>query len=339
MYFQFSQNTNKEKKLSGIAVTHVDDILHGGNQSFKNVMSEVKSFFRFGIDESEEFRYVGMHMKKTDSGIMIDQDHYVKSFELPDMDIAKGLVMTDLLDSEGQKIFRSHVARLLHVGYTSRPDVCFDAKVLSSMYGKATKGDLKMLLKQMQKLQGGSTRMCFPDLGPLEEWVIVGYGDAGIKSMPDKQSSVGGQVILLVNTCRNLACVLSWRSKKLVRKVVSSLAGEALAVVAAIGEIVYNKALLKQIFGENIDSIPVVVFTDSKNLYESVHSSGLVDDAWLIIDISIIKDAISEGTISCLKRVSGEDMLANCLTKFGASAGTLLEVLQTGQYIMPPGLV
>ena len=196
-----------------------------------------------------------------------------------------------------------------------------------------------MLQKQMTKLQNGTTKMYFPNLGPLAEWVIVGYGDAGIKSMPDKQSSVGGQVILLVNTHRNSACVLSWRSKKLVRKVVSSLAGEALAIVAAIGEIVYNKAILRQIFGDRIDSVPVVLFTDSKNLYESVHSSGLVEDAWLIIDISIIKDAISDGTISCLKRVLGEDMIANCLTKCGASAVKLLEVLQTGQYIMPPGLV
>ena len=135
MYFQFSQNRKDDKVLSGIALTHVDDILHGGNQSFRNVMSSVKKFFRFGIDESEEFRYVGMHMKKTDSGIQIDQDHYVKSFELPDMNIAKGLLIADVLDSEGQKIYRGHVARLLHVGYTSRPDVCFEAKVLSSKYG------------------------------------------------------------------------------------------------------------------------------------------------------------------------------------------------------------
>ena len=196
-----------------------------------------------------------------------------------------------------------------------------------------------MLQKQMTKLQNGTTKMYFPNLGPLAEWVIVGYGDAGIKSMPDKQSSVGGQVILLVNTHRNSACVLSWRSKKLVRKVVSSLAGEALAIVAAIGEIVYNKAILRQIFGDRIDSVPVVLFTDSKNLYESVHSSGLVEDAWLIIDISIIKDAISDGTISCPRRVLSENMIANCLTKCGASAVKLLEVLQTGQYIMPPGLV
>ena len=241
MYLQFSNNNKTEKAIGGMAVTHVDDVLSGGNNSFRKVMTEVKTAFKFGVDEEGEFRYVGMHMQQTKAGIRIDQDHYVKSFECPDIDV-KGLTLADVLDSEGQKEFRSQVARVLHVGYQSRPDVCFDAKVLSSKYGKATKEDLKVLIKLMKKLQNSPTTMFFPNLGQIADWMLVGYGDAGIKSMPDKLSSVGGQVILLANTSTNMACVLSWRSKKLVRKVVSSLAGEALAIVATIGEIVYKQS-------------------------------------------------------------------------------------------------
>ena len=200
------------------------------------------------------------------------------------------------------------------------------------------KGDLKSVQKKIQKLQGLPTKMFIPDLGPTEEWVFVGYGDAGIKSMPDKLSSVGGQVVLLANPARDLACVLSWKSKKLVRKVVSSLAGEALAVVAVIGEIVYTKSIIQQIYGEVIENTPVIIVTDSKNLDEAVHSSSLVEDSWLITDVAIIKDALSDGTISCLRRVCSEAMLANCLTKAGASAEQLLDVLQTGKYSLPVGV-
>ena len=46
MYFQFSDDSEKEKGLSGIALTHVDDVLHGGNSAFKRVMSDVKTFFK-----------------------------------------------------------------------------------------------------------------------------------------------------------------------------------------------------------------------------------------------------------------------------------------------------
>ena len=41
--------------------------------------------------------------------------------------------------------------------------------------------------------------MFFPDLGDIEEWSVVGYGDTGIKSLPDKMSSCGGQVVMIVN--------------------------------------------------------------------------------------------------------------------------------------------
>ena len=132
--------------------------------------------------------------------------------------------------------------------------------------------------------------------------------------------------------------MLNWRSRKLVRKVISSMAGEALALVAGIGEMVYNKAILRQIYGDEIDGIPVVMYTDCKNLYEAVHSTALVDDAWLIPDIAVIKDALCNGTVSSLRRVSSENMLANCLTKAGASPDLLMTVLQTGKYLLLDGL-
>ena len=338
MYLYFTDDGG-ERVVQGIAVTHVDDILHGGSQKFdEEVVRKVKSAFNFGSEGSERFRYVGMNMTQTGHSIIIDQDHYVQGLELPDMSIAEGLKFDNLLCSEGQTMFRGCVAKILHVGYQSRPDVCFQAKCLSSKFGKATKSDLKTAYKKMQKLQGEPTKMCFPDLGTVQEWTIVGYGDAGIRSMPDKLSSVGGQVIMIANAEKGKACVLNWRSKKLVRKVVSSLAGEALALVATVGEIVYNKAILKQIYGEVIEEVPVVVYTDCRNLHEAVFSTSLVEDAWLIPDIAILKESIEKGTINYFRRVESEDMLANCLTKAGASAEKLMTVLQTGQYEIPPGV-
>ena len=121
--------------------------------------------------------------------------------------------------------------------------------------------------------------------------------------------------------------MLNWRSKNLVRKVVSSLAGEALALAAAIGEMVYNKAIMKQVYGDVVEDIPVVMFTDSRNLYDAIHSTSLVEDSWLIPDIAVIQETLENGTISCVRRVSSASMLANCLTKAGASPEKLMTVL------------
>ena len=337
MYLYFSEKG--KKTIEGIALTHVDDVLHGGTDKFEEeVMKTVKSSFKFSSEESEQFRYVGMNMFQRDNGILINQDHYVHSLELPDMEIARGQKSDEELNAEGQTEFRACVAKILYVGFQSRPDVCFEGKCLSTKFGKATKSDLKCALKKIQKLKGNNTEMFFPNLGYVGDWCIVGYSDAGIRSMPDKTNSVGGQVVLLVNERKKLACIMNWRSKKLVRKVVSSLAGEALAMVAVIGEIVYNKAILSQIYGDVIGNLPVVVVIDSKNLYESILSTSLVEDSWLIPDIAIIKEALQQETISSVRRVSSEDMLANCLTKAGASAEGLLHVLRTGNFELPVGI-
>ena len=108
-------------------------------------------------------------------------------------------------------------------------------------------------------------------------------------------------------------------------------AGEALAcMMATIGEMVYVKTIFEQIYGDAVNNIPMIVFTDSRNLQQAVYSTSLVEDAWSIPDIAIIQEAVEMGTISCLKRVRKEIMLANCLTKAGASADGLMDVLQTG---------
>ena len=52
----------------------------------------------------------------------------------------------------------------------------------------------------------------------------------------------------------------------------------------------------------------------------------------------MIKEAIEQGVITEVRRVKGEEMIANGLTKPGASSSLLTNVLQTGLYDLPGGL-
>jgi hypothetical protein len=124
--------------------------------------------------------------------------------ELPDMELVKNLTADEIMDCDGQTEFRSVVGKLTALAHTSRPDICFDLKTLSSRYGKVCKKDLKMALKRMLKVKSETTSLRFPDLGmDLNKWVLLGFGDVGVKSMPDKITSVGGRVILLCNIVTN----------------------------------------------------------------------------------------------------------------------------------------
>ena len=58
--------------------------------------------------------------------------------------------------------------KLLTVSYVSRPDLCFDGKILSCKYGKATKADMNAVYRKIQKLKlENVTKMKYPDLGDI----------------------------------------------------------------------------------------------------------------------------------------------------------------------------
>ena len=341
LYAYYDSKTGRDDYIKdplGLAVSHVDDILHAGEKNFETkIIRPLKKTFKFGSEEQEAFRYIGLNMRNDVMGICLDQNHYLQSMEVPDLEDLETLNDSQILNEDGQNNFRSFVAKLAMVGYQSRPDVCFEAKVLSTKYGKATKHDMKVLMKKIVKLKASTSVMMFPDLGPVDKWGLIAHGDAGIKAMPDKATSVAGSVIMLVNRDTGRTCILSWKSKKIRRKVSSSLAGETLAMVMAFGELIYTRSVLRFILGGRVDKIPSVVFTDSNNLFKSVYSTSQVDDSWLIADMASLKDALEEGTVSEVRLVPGNLMIANCLTKAGASGDGLLQILRSGMYDVPGG--
>ena len=129
----------------GLAVTHVDNVLHAGEKEFDDdVMIHLKKTFQFGSEENGEFRYVGLNIIQERGSIQIDQNHFVEAFENPDMEVCAKDDLNEVMDEEGQTEFRSVGGKMAHVGQISRPDLVFEAKALSSKYGKASKKDLKM---------------------------------------------------------------------------------------------------------------------------------------------------------------------------------------------------
>ena len=72
--------------------------------------------------------------------------------------------------------------------------------------------------------------------------------------------------------------------------------------------------------------MPVHLNTDSKNVQKSVNSTAMVEDPRLRTEIAVLKESIE----NMLKRVHSKTMIANCLTKRGASAERLLKLIRTG---------
>ena len=84
------------------------------------------------------------------------------------------LLLDNLLDEEGQGNFRSIAAKLSMLSVTSRPDIAFDSKIMTTKLGKAVKRDLKQALKLLKRVKKESTKMIYPCLGKLIDWIIIG---------------------------------------------------------------------------------------------------------------------------------------------------------------------
>ena len=111
----------------------------------------------------------------------------------------------------------------------------------------------------------------------------------------------------------------------------STTAAEALATNDSVSEMVYIRAVLMEMFGNRFEELPMVLNTDSKNLWKAVSTTALVEDPRLRLDLAVLKQSLEIGEIDELNLVSGKDMIADSLTKKGASVKKLMSIIQTGK--------
>ena len=90
---------------------------------------------------------------------------------------------------------------------SSRPDLAFTAKMLTSRYGKATKSDITTAVKLIIRAKAESTDLTIPNLGNSEDWFLVGISDASNKTR-NKIFSMVGHVIVIVNNKTEVAAVI-----------------------------------------------------------------------------------------------------------------------------------
>ena len=325
--------------LEALNACHVDDSIGMATGSkLEEIQKNMSQHFTYGEFKTLPCRYIGSNLAKDDDDIVINQDHYITALEVPDMSKISHLKRDDVLPEKFQSTFRSLASKLNMIAMSSRPDVMFDAKVLTTKYGSATKRDILKVIKIMKHLKEESTTLTIPDIGEPEDWILLGVTDASNKSVR-QVFAVSGHVIMLVNKRTNKAAVLTWSSKKIDRVCNSSLAAETLSLQKMAGNMFYIRQMLKQMFGALADKIPGLALTDNQDLYSCVHNLKACEDKRLLADIIGIKQAIADDkTITELRYIPKEVMIADCLTKTGKLGEDLLNVVRTGIYNIPGGV-
>ena len=85
--------------------------------------------------------------------------------------------------------------------------------------------------------------------------------------------------------------------------------------------------MLSELLYNDTYCIPIEVVTDSKSLYDALHSKKNVVEKFRRIDIALLKEFIDNKSITKIHYVPSQNQLANVLTKKGASSKELLDTL------------
>ena len=319
----------KEGKLHGIMACHIDDFLHAGDKQFDDVMGQLRTHFLAGKLEEGHFQYVGFRIEQTHNAIVMDQTDYMRNLEYVEVTMQRASLKNESLTVQELTLLRSMVGKINWAVQGTRPDFAFDMIELSTRFRKGIVSDLLRSVKVIHKLREGPSRVIFPALGPTELWKIVVYSDAAHANLCDGVGSVGAHIVLIVGS-HNRCAVVSWHAAKIKRIVRSSLAAEALSLQEGIEDGIYVRHLTETLLLKQYGSIPLYAIVDSKSLFECVHSTKLVDDKRLRLDIGAIRESLEKKEVTSVSWCPGKAQIANCMTKKGAASHDLLAVVQNG---------
>ena len=142
----------KKGKPRVISASHMDDtITIACREDVKKISEFVGKQFKYGETKSIPCRYVGVNIARDNSDITLNQDHYVSALEAPDISDLTSLKRDEIIPEKFQTTFRSVASKLNMLAISSRPDIMYDAKVLTTKYGSATKRDLLKAIKMIKK--------------------------------------------------------------------------------------------------------------------------------------------------------------------------------------------
>uniref|UniRef100_A0A7M5XEQ1 Integrase catalytic domain-containing protein n=1 Tax=Clytia hemisphaerica TaxID=252671 RepID=A0A7M5XEQ1_9CNID len=308
-------------KLQGVLCCHVDDFFYAGTRLFhEKIVSHVQKSFDLSKESFSTFQYLGLDINQTGEFVAMHQNDYIKTLQPIEL---KDTSKRNLTQEEKLQL-KALIGQIQWVSKQTRPDLAFASCDLSNRVKDGTTDDIRLANKYLRKLQNSTAQIHLPNIGDVTKSTLYAYSDASHANLPGFKSQ-GGFIILIKGENGHSAPIV-WTSKKVKRVVKSPLAAETLALQEAVEHAALIKALLCEIYDSEQSTFPTVCITDSKSLRDTVHTSTVVEDKGLMIDLCCLREMI-QGKLITIEWVPASKQLADCLTKSTASAALLMKVL------------
>ena len=319
-------------KLAGLCIIHVDDFLMGGNDHFYNLIEEkLAKRFTFGKIETENFKFTGLSIQQTSSGIFVDQNEYIQSIKPIKVD--KLVDKNTKLSKELFAQYRGLTGQLNWAAENTRPDIAFDTRELATKNKEATYEDIYIGNKVLKKAQlEKDVTLKYPKLGKCDTLKVIAYTDSSYRNAENKEKSVGGRFIGLVNE-KGACAPLLWKSKTIQQVCKSVKTAETRSLERGMEDGIYLARIIKEIYSGVVSmaQLPVVVNIDSKTLLDSLNSSKQIDEKTVRHLIAWIKQQKDEEkTIQSINWVKSAEQIADVFTKKNAKTDDILNVVTQG---------
>jgi hypothetical protein len=152
---------------------------------------------------------------------------------------------------------------------------------------------------------------------------LLTFTDASFANNRDLSSQIGYVLALADGTRRSN--VLHWSSTKCKRVTRSVLASELYGMAHGFDMGASVKSTIDKILGIEL---PLVVYTDSKSLYECLVKLGTTQEKRLMVDVMCLRQAYERREIAEVKWIKGNSNPADAMTKSKPS-NALTQLLDT----------
>ncbi|KHJ31172.1 hypothetical protein EV44_g4110 [Erysiphe necator] len=148
---------------------------------------------------------------------------------------------------------------------------------------------------------------------------IIVFTDGSFANNKENMTSQIGYVICLADD-KNRANIVHWSSTKCKRITRSVLASELYAMVVGFDMVTIIKSTLEKVINllsisKSSSSIPLILCTDSRSLYECLSKLGTTTEKRLMIDIMALRQSYDYNEVAEIRWIEGSKNPADAMTK------------------------
>ena len=298
----------KENKLEGILVIHVDDVLSGGSDEFKQIMGKLRTKYTFGKVEKGSFIYN----------------------EYADDDVNK------TLNKDENRMLRKSQGQLSWLATQTRPDLSFDSFNLSTVLNRATLRDGKLANKIIKKAKQEQIELKFSTLGNIEDLHLEIFADASLGNVESGLHTKSGMGYFICLANKNLdISPLHWKSCVIDKVAEDIKTAETLALEKALDDAIHISNLITEMYtgDATMNTLPIIANEDSNSLLESLYSTKKVKRKTMRVVVSNIQKHLQNGILTDIHKVKSKENIADVFTKAGVNTDRVLTVLRHGSLL------